>query len=218
MRAEIGFEPDMPTEFPDDGMIDELLGLAGVSLEHSKARGWLESALRAARGTLEPQLAANGATRVPQSSPAEHNAPLDKIERARDRLFAALEQLRRHPYEYANFWRFAAFGPVYANQFERPDVMGTLTYIRDAARKARVRTGRPRSLRKQHILDLALAFCARFSPKRPSGDVKNFFPPFAERFFELSTGLPVEDQGHGVDRQIRVALKRWPLEKNAPNS
>jgi hypothetical protein len=35
----------MPTEFPDDGTIDELLSLAGVSTEHSAARRWLESAL-----------------------------------------------------------------------------------------------------------------------------------------------------------------------------
>ena len=64
VRAEIEFEPDMPTEFPDEGTIDELLGLAGVSLEHSAARGWLESALTAARGTLELRLAATGAIPV----------------------------------------------------------------------------------------------------------------------------------------------------------
>jgi len=126
------------------------------------------------------------ATHVPQPSPAKHNAPLDKIERAR--LIAALEQLRRHPYAHASFWRFEAFGPVNANEFERADVIPTLTNIRDAARKARVsKTGRPRNFRKQQIVDLALAFCARFSPKKPSNDVNNFFPCFAERFFELST-------------------------------
>jgi hypothetical protein len=43
----------MPTEFPDDGTIDELLRLAGVSTDRSAARRWLESALVAARGTLE---------------------------------------------------------------------------------------------------------------------------------------------------------------------
>ena len=69
----------MPTEFPDDATIDELLRLAGVSTERSAARCWLESALAAARGTPEPRL-------VPQPSPAKHNAPLDKIERASDRL------------------------------------------------------------------------------------------------------------------------------------
>ena len=80
----------MPTEFPDDGTIDELLRLAGVSTERSAARRWLESALVAARGTPEPRL-------VPQPSPAKHNAPLDEIERASNRLIAALKQLRSHP-------------------------------------------------------------------------------------------------------------------------
>jgi hypothetical protein len=152
-----------------------------------------------------------GATHVPQPSPAKHNAPLDKIERAR--LIAALEQLRRHPYAHASFWRFEAFGPVNANEFERADVIPTLTNIRDAARKARVsKTGRPRNFRKQQIVDLALAFCARFSPKKPSNDVNNFFPCFAERFFELSTESSVDGQGHGITRQVKVALKRLPLE------
>src|SRR6476660_2902839 len=117
----------MPTEFPLDETIDELLRLAGVSTERSAARRWLESALVAARGTLEPRLVATGATRVAQPSPAKHNAPLDKIDRASDRLIAALEQLRRHPYAHASFWRFEAFGPVYASELERADVISTLT-------------------------------------------------------------------------------------------
>jgi hypothetical protein len=200
----------MPTEFSDDGTIDELLSLAGVSAGHSAARRWLESALAAARGALEPRLVATGATRVPQPSPAKHNAPLDKIERASDRLIAALEQLRRHPYAHVSFWRFAAFGPA-ASELERAGVIPTLTNIRAAARKARIsRTGRPRNYHKQQIVDLALAFCARFSPKRPSSDVNNFFPPFAERFFELATDSFVEGTGHGIGRQVKAALKRLP--------
>jgi hypothetical protein len=196
----------MPTEFPHDGTIDDLLRLAGVSTKRSAARRWLESALVAARGTFEPRL-------IPQPSPAKHNAPLDEIERGSNRLIAALKQLRSYPHAYASFWRFAAFGPVYVNEFERAGVIPTLTHIRDAARWARVsKTGRPRNFRKQQIVDLALAFCARFSPKKPSSDVNNFFPAFAERFFELSTDSSVEGKGHGIDRQVKVALKRLPLE------
>jgi hypothetical protein len=75
------------------------------------------------------------------------------------------------------------------------------------------RTGRPRKFRKQQIVDLALAFCARFSPSGPSSDVNNFFPRFAKRFFDHSTGSSVGDKGHGIDRQIRVALLRLPLER-----
>jgi hypothetical protein len=160
----------------------------------------------AARGTFEPRL-------IPQPSPAKHNAPLDAIDRASDRLIAALKQLRSHPHAYASFWRFAAFGPVYVNEFERAGVIPTLTHIRDAAREARVsRTGRPRKYRKQHTVDLALAFCARFSTRKPSSDANNFFPAFAERFFELATGSSVEGKGHGIGRQVKVALQRLPLE------
>jgi hypothetical protein len=91
--------------------------------------------------------------------------------------------------------------------------MPTLTTIRDAARRGRVsKTGRPRNFRKQKIVNFALGFCARFSPKRPSSDVNNYFPAFAERFFELSTGLSVEGRGLGISRQIKAALKRLPPE------
>jgi hypothetical protein len=203
----------MPTEFPRDQTIDDLLRLAGVSTGHSAARHWLESALAAARAILEPQLVATGATRVSPPSPAQHNIPLNKIERASDRLLAALEELRRHLHAHGSFWRSNAFGPIYANEFERAGVISTLINVRDTARNARRRkTGRPRNFRKQQIVDLALAFCARFAPSRPSGDVNNFFPPFAERLFEYSTGLSVDDKGQGIDRQIRVALLRLSLE------
>jgi len=189
----------MPVELADP--IDELLPLAGIPPDNSAARRWLETALDAAR-SIGP---------VPQPSPAERNAPLGEIEKAVAKLVAAFEQLKSHSYTHASFWRFAAF--VHGDRFERRDVMHTLKNIGDAARKAREgRAGRPRKLRKQHIVNWALAFCARFSPARPSSDVNNFFPPFAERFFQLSTGLSVESQGNGVDRQIRVALNRLPIE------
>jgi hypothetical protein len=91
--------------------------------------------------------------------------------------------------------------------------MSTLKNIHQAARNARVRKiGRPAKFRKQHIVDFALAFCARFSTERPSADVNNYFPPFAERFFEYSTGSSINDRGHGIGRQITVALKRLPIE------
>ncbi len=159
----------MSNDLRDNKTIDALLRLASVSTERPAARRWLESALVAARGTFEPRLLATGAKRIPQPTPAKHNAPLDKIEHACDQLVAALTQPTRHPHAYASFWRFTTFGPVYENEFERAGVIPTLAMIRDAARSARIRRiGRPRNFRKQHIVDLALAFCARFSPKKPS--------------------------------------------------
>jgi hypothetical protein len=127
----------MPTESPRDGPIDELLRLGGVLTENSEARRWLESALAAACSPLEPGAAAIGATPVPQPSPAQHNAPLNEIKQATDRLIAALEELRRHPYAHGSFWRSNAFGPVYANEFERAGVIATLTkYATWRARRA----------------------------------------------------------------------------------
>ena len=191
--------------------IDELLRLAGVSPDNSGARGWLESALLAARSLIPSDLAARGATRAPP--PAKHNAPLEKIQRASDKLIEALKKLECYPYACASFWRFAGFGPIYNNEYERPDVLRTLTDIRNAARKGQIsKIGRPRKSRKQLIVDSALAFCARYSSERPSGDANNFFRAFAERFYELSTGLSPEMPGNGIERQIRQALRRLPIE------
>jgi hypothetical protein len=197
----------MPSRLPDDQTIDELLGLACVSVADPAARRWMGEALAAARAT---------ATGEPRPSPAEHNAPLDTIERAAVRLIAGLDELRRHSHAHGNFWRFAAFGPVRDSRIERADVTSALENIRHAARKARVGgTGRPPNFRKQHIVDLALAFWARFSTARPSSDVNNFFLPFAERFYELSTGSSLEEKGHGIGRQINGALHRLPIEMRA---
>ena len=193
-----------PSRLPDDPLIDELLGLARVSIADSAARRWIGDALAAARAT---------AASKSRPSPAEHNAPLATIERATDRLIAALDELRSHPHAHGNFWRFAAFGPIRASKVERADVMSALKNIRHAARNARVRrTGRPPDFRKQQIVDLALAFWARFSTARPSRDVNNLFLNFAEQFFERSIGLSVDDKGHGIGRQIQVALHRLPIE------
>ena len=194
----------MPSRMPDDPLIDELLGLARVSIANSTARCWIVEALAAARAT---------AAGKPRPSPVEHNAPLATIERATDRLIAALDELRSHPHAHGNFWRFAAFGPIRASKVERADVISALKNIRHAARNARVRrTGRPPDFRKQHIVDLALAFWARFSTAKASSDVGNLFWNFAEQFFERSTGSSVDDKGNGIGRQIKVALHRLPIE------
>ena len=149
----------MPTEPADDGTLDELLPLAGVSPEAAAARRWLNDALIAARGTVEPQLTAIGATRAPKPSPGKHNAPLKKIERGAARLIAAFEQLRCHPYAHASFWRFKAFGPVYASGFERAGILPTLTNIREAARKAQIRrSGRPRERTGEHQSEVEMGY------------------------------------------------------------
>ena len=183
-------------------IIDELLVLARVSTADAGARRWMGDALAAAR-TI--------AVIEPQTSPAKHNAPLDKIERSARALILALTQLRGHAHAHRDFWRFSGFGPVSADKFESFDFKSSLTKIWRAAHNAHVRRiGRRPDLRKQHIVDLALAFCARFSSAKPSGDDNNFFPQFAERFFEYATGLSIDEKGQGIGRQIRAALKKLP--------
>jgi hypothetical protein len=193
----------MPTSLSKRAL-DELLDLAGVSADRSAARRWIRGAVAAVRAIAKSEA---------RPSPAEHNAPLASIEQAAHRLITALDELRRHPHAHANFWRYATFGPVRDNKVERADVMSAVKNLRDASRKARVKKiGRPRDYRKQQIVDLALAFWARFGTGRPSSDVNNLFVPFAERFFEHSTGSSSEDLGHGIGRQIKVALRRLPIE------
>ena len=186
----------MPATCSSDQEIDELLALAHVSPTDSSARSWIKLAKEGAQAIAAGQ---------GQQSLAKQNAPLDKVKRATDRLMAALVDLKRHhPDANTRFW-----GAVRANMVENTDVMAVFTTIGEAARDARARRiGRRPNLRKQHIVNLAREFCARFSPATPSSDQNNFFRAFAERFVELATGLPAETEGHGIDRQIRVALQR----------
>jgi hypothetical protein len=121
--------------------------------------------------------------------------------------------LKRQPHAYSDFWSYPGFGPVFDSRFERPRVISDLKDIRTAAHRARSRqTGRPPDRRKQHIVNLALAFWVRFSRVKASSDVGNSFISFAERFFEHATKLSVDERGHGITRQIRAALKRLPTE------
>jgi hypothetical protein len=194
----------MPSSLFADRMINELLRLAGVPISNAKARRWMKDALAAAQAIAS-------AERRP--SPTKYNAPLKTVERAAGQVMAALDELRGHLHAHVTFCRFLASKPDRDGEVERADVMSALENIRHASRKAFVnRIGRPRDFRKQHIVDLALAFWARFATPRPSSDVKNSFVPFAERFYEFATGLSVDKNGHGIKRQIAVALKTWPVE------
>jgi hypothetical protein len=187
-----------------DWNIDCLLRLAEVSTADPAARRWMVEALASAQAIARGE---------PRPAPTQHNKPLDAIEQAADLLIAAVDELRGHPYAHGNFWRFADFGPAHADHLERANVLSTVKNIRLAARNARMRgTGRPPKVWKQQIVNLALAFCARFSTTRPSSDASNFFPHFAGRFVELVTGSSVEGKGRGIDRQIRSALRRLPVE------
>ena len=140
------------TESHQDPNITELLRLAGVSPANAAARLWMADALTSAQAV---------AGAIPRPVPTQFNQPLEKVERAAGQLTVALEELGRHHHAHGEFWRFRAFGPIYADVFERPHVLSNVEDVRLAARNARVRsTGRPPKVRRQQIVSLALAFCA----------------------------------------------------------
>ncbi len=192
---------DAPTWRPNSQEIDELLDLAHVSTRDGAERRWIGDALVAAHALARSK---------PRPCPAEHNKPLDAIERSAHQLLVALDQLEKQPHAHRNFWSSVAFG---SGKYEDVKVFSALKNTRSAARSARVSgIGRPPDRRKQHIVNFALAFSARFSSLRPSSDEGNFFRLFAERFFECTTGLSIEDKGRGIGRQTKVALRRLPIE------
>lgn len=195
----------MTAKVSNDRKITELLDLAGISTADNAARRWLRDALVGAQSIAAGE---------PRPNPTKHNAPLTKIERTAADLIEAIDALKLHPHAYLDFWSYPGFGPVFNSSLERPLAISNLKNIRTAAQRAGSRkTGRPPDRRKQHIVNLALAFWTRFSCDQPSSDVNNAFLPFAERFFELSTGLSTKARGHGIDRQIRVALRRLTIEQ-----
>lgn len=194
----------MPARRSDDE-INELLKLAGVSTRDPEARAWVEGALVASRAL---------AAQEPRPSPAKHNAPLNAIERAADRLITALIALRRHhPHAHGDFWRSATFGPVRDANFEAPTVDGHREKhpprgVQGAHDPNRSPPGLPQTARCKP----GARIWARFSPERPSSDPKNQFVDFASVFYERATGLSIEGKGHGIERQIKVALRRLPIE------
>ena len=82
-----------------------------------------------------------------------------------------------------------------------------------AARAAKDRRqGRPRETNKQDVVNLAFAFFVRFSPYQVSGTFTGPFGKFARSFYSAAIEADPEEHG-GLDRQIRQALTRLPVER-----
>jgi hypothetical protein len=187
----------------DDG-IRELLRLAGVRPSDGEAAAWLSGAIKALRRDDKAV--------VERPLPADHNALLTDIEKFAKTLIERLERLRRYPFSQHTFWRSSAFGPVYYDRVEMREVFSTLETIVLAADMAKDRRrGRRRKARKQHVVNLAFGFFVRFSPHTPSGTPTGAFASFAREFYSAATGSDPEQDG-GLDRQIRQALTRLPIE------
>ena len=188
-----------------ENSIKHLLKLAGVSPSEGKAIAWLSDSLVAARHV-------NRAAKE-RPLPADHNELLADIEKRAKQLTKQIERLRRHPATWRAFWRSRVFGPVYRDRFEVPKVLSALEKIVSAAQDARDdRKGRRRETGKQHVVDLAFSFFVRFSPRKPSGTPTGPFAKFAREFYFAVTEVYAESHG-GLDRQIRQALERLPIER-----
>lgn len=187
----------------DDG-IRELLRLAGVPPSDKKAAAWLSNAIEGMRH--------DGKVTIKRPLPADHNALLIDIEKSAKKLIKHLERLRRYPFSQYIFWRSKAFGPVYYDRVEVREVLSALEAIVLATDMAKERRrGRRRETGKQHVVDLAFAFFEQFSPRTPSGTPTGPFGTFAHAFYSLATGVDPEQNG-GLERQIRQALTRLPVE------
>jgi hypothetical protein len=188
-----------------DDNTTHLLRLAAVLPSNNEAIAWLSEAIESARRVLQPS--------EQRPSPIEHNAPLIEVEKSTNALTKSLDRLRRHSASWRAFWRSPAFGPVHHNRVEIAEVISTLDNIRSAAEEAQLRRkGRPPAGAKQQAVDLALGFYIRFSRNEPSGTPTGNFAEFARAFFAAASGIAA-DEVDGLDRQIRKAMKRLPIER-----
>jgi hypothetical protein len=184
----------------DETSLRDLLQLAGIPPSDKKAANWLKEAVQGARSVRR--------SAKERPLPADHNDHLAKIEKRANDLMKEIERLRRQPRCWHAFWTTGVFSPVRLNLLERPEVISTLEDIVRAAKHARdQRRGPPSKASKQHVVDFAFAFFARFSPKKPSGTATGAFAGFAREFYGVVTGADPKD-GDGLDRQIRQAAAR----------
>jgi len=118
--------------------------------------------------------------------------------------------VRWHRAGFRRYWRWKSrcLGGRPPDRGEIREVMSALENILRAAATARnpPGQGRRREVGKQHIVDLALGFFVRFSPRKPSGSPTGAFATFAREFYSAATGSDPDDHG-GLDRQIREAAR-----------
>jgi hypothetical protein len=186
--------------------INDLLQLAGTSPSDKRTAGaWLRDALATAEFS----------NRVAKQRPlpADHNDLLADIEKKAKELDKRLQRLRTQPYSWRAFWRSSVFGPVRLNRVVVREVLSTLANIVRAAQIGKdPRQGRPRRAGKQHVVDRSLAFFVRYSPLEPSGTPTGAFATFTRAFYLVATKVDPDRHG-GLDRQIRQAIKRLPVQR-----
>jgi hypothetical protein len=204
VRAGAG-PPSLPSDMKLIESIPRLLELGGVSRSNKEAAAWLREAIEGARGSY----------RAGKNRPlaTDHNDLLADIEKSAKELIKRIERLRQHPVTWHAFWHCSVFGPVFNNRVEVPEVLATLGKIVSAADAAKDRRkGRRREVGKQHVVDLAFGFFVRFSPHTSSRTATGLFAEFARAFYAAVTSTQPGERGD-LDRQIRQAAKRLPMER-----
>jgi hypothetical protein len=192
-------------ELLTENSLSHLLQPAGVSPLDEKAAAWLSEAIKGAR--------ASHRAAKQRPLPGDNNDLLADIEKSAKELIKGIERLRRHPVSWHAFWRSDAFGPVHLDRVEVCEALSALERIVRAAGTAKDRgKGRRRKVGKQHVVDLAFAFFVRYSAQQASGTATGAFATFARAFYTEVTGVDPEKHG-GLDRQIRQAARRLPIER-----
>ena len=183
---------------------EELLKLAGVPSSDEKATAWLSAAIEGARPLRK--------IAKERLAGADHNDLMAGIEATAKKLTERIKRLRRYPPSWRAFWLSSVFGPLHLDrgidQAENHQVMSALETIVRAAGAAREPTGsgRRREVGKHNIVNLAVGFFVRFSPRKLSGSPTGPFAEFAREFYRVATGFEPEDDGD-LDRQIRHAAR-----------
>jgi hypothetical protein len=146
--------------------------------------------------------------------PVDHNALLADIEKSAKELIKQIERLRWYPGLRHAFWRSSVFGPVHHDRVEVPEVLSAFEKVIRAAGTVKDRgKGRRREFGKQRVVDTAFSFFVRFSAQTPSGTQTGAFAKFAREFYSAVTGVDPHKRGNGIDRQIRQAVTRLPIER-----
>jgi hypothetical protein len=191
----------------DSEEVQRLLQLANVPPSDATAASWLAAAIEGARS--------NYRAAKQRVLAADRNDLLADVEKSANELIKRIQRLKRQPLSQRAFWHSRAFGPVYGDRVEIREILSVLDKIVRAADGAKDRRkGRPSEVGKQHVTNLAFGFFVKFSTYRPSGTPTGPFAKFAHGFYAAVTNVSAEKDG-GLDRQIRQAMKRSPVQKPA---
>jgi hypothetical protein len=196
-----------------DETIEELLKLAHVSESQiEQARAYLKALVTPGPTGKSPARSVYDAGSK-RGTAAPHNEKVRAVEAAADKLQKALINLRSKPYAHADFWYFEAFGPIYVDEIERPQVLATIEVIRRAAIEARMHTTNRRKSEQYNLARLAVRFFKKFTSATTNKELYRF----VEAFFEAVTEKVGDYENEELTRAIQAGLKETSRQKAGTN-